>query len=255
MKANFSLSKKQLLPPVLTSGALKWIALITMFIDHIGAIILEKGAISAYNQGLPTALSYDVSLLLSKMDFFIRQIGRISFPIFCFLLVEGFYHTSNRKKYALRLFLFACISEIPFDLCFRGKILEFSYQNVMFTLLIGFLTMWAIEILKEKKEILGIIPAVLGILTGFFFHADYNWKGIVLILVLYVFYFYPVEKTIAGCLALYWEATACLAFIPINLYNHKKGNEPKYFFYFFYPVHLLILFLIRYALFGLPAMS
>ena len=67
MKANFSLSKKQLLPPVLTSGALKWIALITMFIDHIGAIILEKGAISAYNQGLPTALSYDVSLLLSKM--------------------------------------------------------------------------------------------------------------------------------------------------------------------------------------------
>ena len=153
MKANFSLSKKQLLPPVLTSGALKWIALITMFIDHIGAIILEKGAISAYNQGLPTALSYDVSLLLSKMDFFIRQIGRISFPIFCFLLVEGFYHTSNRKKYALRLFLFACISEIPFDLCFRGKILEFSYQNVMFTLLIGFLTMWAIEITGKELSL------------------------------------------------------------------------------------------------------
>lgn len=103
MKANFSLSKKQLLPPVLTSGALKWIALITMFIDHIGAIILEKGAISAYNQGLSSAFSYDTSVFLSKLDFFIRQIGRISFPIFCFLLVEGFYHTSNRKKYALRL--------------------------------------------------------------------------------------------------------------------------------------------------------
>lgn len=153
MKANFSLSKKQLLPPVLTSGALKWIALITMFIDHIGAIILEKGAISAYNQGLPSAFSYDTSVFLSKLDFFIRQIGRISFPIFCFLLVEGFYHTSNRKKYALRLFLFACISEIPFDLCFRGKILEFSYQNVMFTLLIGFLTMWAIEILLSLIHI------------------------------------------------------------------------------------------------------
>lgn len=255
MKANFSLSKRQLLPPILTSGALKWIALITMFIDHIGAVILEKGVISAYNQGLPTALSYDTSLLFSKMDFLIRQIGRISFPIFCFLLVEGFYHTSNRKKYALRLFLFACISEIPFDLCFRGKVLEFSYQNVMFTLLIGFLTMWAMEILKEKKEILGIIPAVLGILTGFLFQADYNWKGIVLILVFYVFYFYPVEKTVAGCLALYWEPTACLAFIPINLYNHQKGNGPKYFFYFFYPVHLLLFFFIRYAVFGLPAIS
>ncbi len=249
MKANFSLSKKHLLPPILTSGALKWIALVTMFIDHIGAVILETGVISAYNQGLPSAFSYNTSVFLSKIDFFIRQIGRISFPIFCFLLVEGFYHTSNKKKYALRLFLFACISEIPFDLCLNGHVLEFSYQNVMFTLLFGFLTMWAMEILREKKEILCIIPAVLGILSGFFFQADYNWKGIVIILVLYVFYSYPVEKTIAGCLALYWEPVACLAFIPINLYNHQKGKGAKYFFYFFYPVHLLILFFIRFSIF------
>lgn len=249
MKANFSLSKRQLLPPILNSDALKWIALITMLIDHIGAILLERGIISAYNQGLSTALSYDASIFFSKMDFILRQIGRISFPIFCFLLVEGFYHTSNKKKYALRLFLFACVSEIPFDLCFQGKFLEFSYQNVMFTLLIGFLTMWAMEILKEKKEIFCIIPAILGTLAGILFQTDYNWKGIVLILVLYFFYLYPVEKTIAGCLALYWEPVACLTFIPINLYNYKKGNGPKYFFYFFYPVHLLILFFIRFAIF------
>lgn len=249
MNANFSLSKRQLLPPILNSGALKWIALITMLIDHIGAILLERGVISAYNQGLSSALSYDASIFFSKMDFIIRQIGRISFPIFCFLLVEGFYHTSNKKKYALRLFLFACVSGIPFDLCFQGKFLEFSHQNVMFTLLFGFLTMWAIEILKEKKEMLGIIPAVLGVLIGALFQADYDWKGIVLILVLYFFYLYPVEKTIAGCLALCWEPTACLAFIPINLYNHQKGKGPKYFFYFFYPVHLLLLFFIRFAVF------
>ena len=249
MNANFSLSKRQLLPPILNSGALKWIALITMLIDHIGAILLERGVISAYNQGLSSALSYDASIFFSKMDFIVRQIGRISFPIFCFLLVEGFYHTSNKKKYALRLFLFAYVSEIPFDLCFQGKILEFSHQNVMFTLLFGFLTMWAIEIKKKKKEMLGIIPAVLGVLIGALFQADYDWKGIVLILVLYFFYLYPVEKTIAGCLALCWEPTACLAFIPINLYNHQKGNGPKYFFYFFYPVHLLLLFFIRFAVF------
>lgn len=249
MKTNFCLSKKQLLPPVLNSASLKWIALVTMFIDHIGAVILEMGVISAYNQGLPSAFSYNTSVFLSKIDFFIRQIGRISFPIFCFLLVEGFYHTSNKKKYAFRLFLFACISEIPFDLCFRGHILEFSYQNVMFTLLLGFLTIWAIEILRDKKEILCIIPVILGILVGIFFQADYNWKGIILILVLYFFYLYPVEKTIAGCLALYWEPMACLAFIPINLYNHQKGKGSKYFFYFFYPAHLLILFLIRFAIF------
>ena len=87
MNANFSLSKRQLLPPILNSGALKWIALITMLIDHIGAILLERGVIYAYNQGLSSALSYDASIFFSKMDFIIRQIGRISFPIFCFLLV------------------------------------------------------------------------------------------------------------------------------------------------------------------------
>lgn len=240
---------KTKLPPILNSTNLKWIALVTMLIDHIGAVILEMGAISAYNQGLPSAFSYNTSVFLSKIDVFIRQIGRISFPIFCFLLVEGFYHTSNKRKYAFRLFLFACISEIPFDLCFRGRLLEFSYQNVMFTLLFGFLTIWAIEFLREKREKLCFIPAALGILTGMFFHVDYNWKGIVLILVLYFFYLYPVEKTIAGCLALYWEPTACLAFIPINLYNHEKGKGLKYFFYLFYPVHLLILFLIRFSIF------
>lgn len=79
MKANFSLSKKQLLPPVLTSGALKWIALITMFIDHIGAIILEKGAISAYNQGLSSAFSYDTSVFLSKLDFLFVKLGAFPF--------------------------------------------------------------------------------------------------------------------------------------------------------------------------------
>ena len=249
MNANFSLSKRQLLPPILNSGALKWIALITMLIDHIGAILLERGVISAYNQGLSSALSYDASIFFSKMDFIIRQIGRISFPIFCFLLVEGFYHTSNKKKYALRLFLFAYVSEIPFDLCFQGKNSGIFPPkcNVHFTF--RFSDYVGNRNIKRKKEMLGIIPAVLGVLIGALFQADYDWKGIVLILVLYFFYLYPVEKTIAGCLALCWEPTACLAFIPINLYNHQKGNGPKYFFYFFYPVHLLLLFFIRFAVF------
>lgn len=158
---NFTkIHKNSLLPPVLSGSALKWIAVITMFIDHIGAVILEKGVILAYNRQLPSALSYDTSLFLSQIDRIFRQIGRISFPIFCFLLVEGFFHTSNRLRYALRLALFAFLSEIPFDLAFRGCILEFSYQNVIFTLLFGFLTMWAMEKVREKNYIFSILPAV-----------------------------------------------------------------------------------------------
>lgn len=242
---------KKTLPALLTGNALKWIAVITMFIDHIGAVILEKGVILAYNQHLSTALSYNTSLFLSHADRIIRQIGRISFPIFCFLLVEGFYHTSNRRRYALRLALFAVLSEIPFDLAFNKTVLEFSYQNVLFTMLFGFLSIWAMEKARAKYPALTLLPGAAGLLLGYCFHADYNWKGIALILIFYLLYHYPVEKIIAGCLSLLWEPMACFAFIPINLYNHKRGRGTKYFFYFFYPVHLLILSAIRYLIFGI----
>lgn len=243
--------EKRLLPPLLSGSVLKWIALLTMLIDHIGAVFLEKGVLSAYSQQLPTAWSYETSLLLYQTDRVLRQIGRISFPIFCFLLVEGFVHTSNRKKYALRLFLFACISEIPFDLCFNNHLVEFSYQNVMFTLLLGFLVLWAMDFARSRHTALALLPAALGIFLGCLLRADYNWKGIVLILLLYLFYTYPLEKTIVCCLALLWEPAACLAFIPLNLYNHQKGKSTKYFFYIFYPAHLLLLFLLRYLVFGI----
>ena len=239
-----------LLPPRLSGSTLKWIALLTMLIDHIGAVLLECGVLQAYSLHLPTALSYEASYSVFQADLIIRQIGRISFPIFCFLLVEGFHHTSNRKKYALRLFFFALLSEIPFDLALQGTFLEFGYQNVLFTLLFGFLTLWAMEQARALYPSLWLLPAGLGLLVGYFFHADYDWKGILLILILHIFYNVPREKTIIGCLSLLWEPTACLAFIPLNLYNHQKGKGGwKYFFYLFYPAHLLILFFIRYGIF------
>ena len=253
MLTDYSTKKKRgntLLPPRLSGSTLKWIALLTMLIDHIGAVLLECGVLQAYSLHLPTALSYEASYSVFQADLIIRQIGRISFPIFCFLLVEGFHHTSNRKKYALRLFFFALLSEIPFDLALQGTFLEFGYQNVLFTLLFGFLTLWAMEWAKETHPGLSFVFAGLGLLVGYFFHSDYDWKGILLILILHVFYYYPVEKTIIGCLSLLWEPTACLAFIPLNLYNHQKGKSGwKYFFYLFYPAHLLVLFFIRYGIF------
>ena len=97
------------------------------------------------------------------------------------------------------------------------------------------------------------VAAGLGVLTGYLARSDYGWKGIILILIFYLFYYQPVEKTIAGCLALLWEAPACFAFLSINLYNHQRGrgHSFKYFFYWFYPVHILVLVGIRYGLFGI----
>ena len=244
----FRPSRWQLLPPVLSGSALKILAIVTMLIDHIGAVILENGFIHAYQMNLPQALSYENTLLLWKIDWVLRKIGRIAFPIFCFLLVEGFIHTSNRKKYALRLALFALLSEIPFDLCFRGKFLEFSYQNVMITLLVGFLAITAMDEARKRVPALALVAAAAGLLLGYLLKTDYSYRGVILIILLYLFQSYPLEKTIAGCLSLLWEPPACFAFIPINMYNGQRGRKIKYFFYFFYPVHLFLLFLIRYAL-------
>lgn len=171
-----------------------------------------------------------------------RFIGRIAFPIFCFLLVEGFMHTSNRKKYALRLFLFAFISELPFDLALFNSPVDWGYQNVFFTLLIGLLVIWAMDAVRKSKfQIpLQLTAILVGGFLAWFLKTDYDYKGILLIVILYIFRYDRKLRTIAGCISLLWEAPACLAFLPINLYNGKRGLSLKYFFYAFYPLHLLI---------------
>ena len=125
----------------LSGSALKMIAIATMLIDHIAAtVIIRVLKFGGYNDSL-----YQLYRVM-------RNIGRIAFPIFCFLLVEGFMHTRDREKYALRLGCFAAISEIPFDLAFNGKILEVGYQNVFFTLLLGLLTMMAYDsVMKQSR--------------------------------------------------------------------------------------------------------
>ena len=125
----------------LSGSTLKLLAIITMFIDHVGAAVLARMIIMGNN----TELLYKVYLTM-------RTIGRIAFPIFCFLLIEGFEHTRDRKKYALRLLAFAAISEIPFDLAFNSKVLEFGYQNVFFTLFIGLVTIMAMHEVEKQQD-------------------------------------------------------------------------------------------------------
>lgn len=125
----------------ISGSTLKIIATFCMLLDHISAIILSNLSTNTGN-----VLMLNISRLL-------RIIGRISFPIFCFLLIEGMLHTRNRKKYALRLGLFALISEVPFNLAFGRQIYFPQAQNVFFTLLIGLLVIIAFEeISKEWKD-------------------------------------------------------------------------------------------------------
>ena len=121
--------------------ALKTIACITMLVDHIGASCIEAGILTP---GLDSGtLSRDTlsAYPLYRLDMVLRFTGRLAFPIFCFLLVEGFVHTHDVKKYVRRLFLFALISEVPFDLAFFRTPFDFSAQNVYWTLALGVLAM------------------------------------------------------------------------------------------------------------------
>lgn len=222
----------------LTGSFLKKIAIITMLIDHIGACVFERGFL------LVEEIRNDDALfeMLRDTDRILRLIGRVSFPIFCFLLTEGFLHTHDRKKYALRLFLFALVSEIPFDLAIQNRFFDPAHQNVFFTLLIGLLAMMLCDYFGQKKKHAAQLFSLLGaLLLAHFLHTDYSYRGIFLIELLYIFRYNRVNQVIAGATAFSWETTAPLAFIPIWFYNGERGKSGKWFFYWFYPMHLLIL--------------
>lgn len=236
---------------------LKMIAVVTMLIDHTAATILERILMQMQEAGImETSTTYSILLMVY---FVMRIIGRMAFPIYCFLLVEGFHYTRNRAKYALRLFVFALISEVPFDMAFNQTILEFSYNNVFFTLFLGLLTIMAADWIKEKglPKVLTIFLMLLCLVAGaavaqFVFHTDYSAWGVMAIYIMYLLY----EKRMQGftlmmvplVMSSLTEAAALLMLIPLHFYNGTRGKQIKYFFYAFYPAHLLILSLICWAM-------
>ena len=228
----------------LSGSALKVIAVISMLIDHIAAHVL------IYNPRVTTLL-FTVGKIEVTWYFVLRTIGRLAFPIFCFLLVEGFMYTRNRKRYGISLALFALASEVPFDLVRSLTPYDPTYQNVFFTLLLGYLSLCAFEYFADRPAlqatcVIGLALGSMGLLC------DYGPRGYALILILYFLRQNAVAKTALGCCVTTATWRAGLAFIPINFYNGTrgfiKGPVLKFAFYAFYPVHLFILWRVRLQL-------
>lgn len=243
-------------------STLKWIAIISMLVDHIAAAILGRSLVL---RDINVLMGEDINAMIMWFQdngmlfgiyYFMRMlVGRIAFPIFCFLLIEGFQKTGNVKKYILRLGIFALISEIPFDLAFSGKIMEFGYQNVFFTLVVGLLVLVSIEaiqkqnIKKSYQNLLCVIAVVIGAGIAELLKTDYGAVGVIFIVVLYCFRNIKVWQIVLGTMVLVvglglGELMAGIAFIFIHFYNGERGMKLKYVFYLFYPFHLLILYLI-----------
>lgn len=233
-----------------SGNGLKIIALITMLIDHVGSVIVERAMLLSGDDYVMYERLYTVDMLL-------RSIGRIAFPVYCFLLVEGFLHTKNVLKYMLRLLLFALVSEVPFNLAMTGKLINPYYQNIFFTLLIGLLVISGMDYLwkwKKQNKIFKmgfcVVLVCLGALISEVLCTDYGAKGVLPIAALYLFRFNRLNQAIVGVLSFSWEFPAPLAFLPVLSYNGERGKGNKYWFYVFYPLHLMILYFISVC-FGL----
>ncbi len=254
----------------LSGSTLKLIAIVAMFIDHFAAIILDRYLVSigilSLNQDTVLLPENRTMLIIYCIDLAMRLIGRLGFPLFCFLLVEGYYHTRNKAKYGMRLAMFALISEIPFDLGFKSQVLEFTYQNVFFTLFFGFVMIWGIDEfnmqMKEKFEgklrlflcILGTVSiTVAGGVIVELLKTDYASIGVITIVLMFLLHKKSFAGSMAlGCLALTVrmpvEITSFITVPLVAKYNGTRGLKLKYFFYLFYPVHILLLALVCMAM-------
>lgn len=214
----------------LPQEALKLIACITMLIDHIGAVYLPQNAL-------------------------LRIIGRLSFPIYCFLLAEGIHHTKNPKKYGLRLLLLALLSEIPYDLLFYGK-LTWAHQSVMATLTLAFCMGMC---MKKVQRTLHLAVAFSFALLAELLCTDYGGLG-VLIAALFIMTRNSPHRAILQVLGLTilnlllgngtltLQMYAIFAMLPIALYSGQKVTHSKAFQWsinLFYPAHLLVLLLFK----------
>lgn len=210
---------------------LKMVAIITMIIDHIG-------------------------LFFFPHIVFLRIIGRISFPLFAFLLANGARHTKNINAYLKRLFIFACISQIPFLLANRHLSPGFHELNILFTLFLGLLAIKYIN--KQKTFSMRSLTIALACLIGALSHVNYGWLGILSIIFFYLCYDHFTQTTLSqgGLLLTYallnplrtWSlinVAGLASLIFIFFYNKKEGPKTAYLFYIFYPAQYVVIFAIQ----------
>lgn len=238
---------------------------------------LETSSMSLHIMAMVFMLCDHLWATLVPGNDWLTNIGRLTFPIYAFLLVEGYFHTHNLKKYVKRLLIFAILSEIPFDLVMGSTWFYPIHQNVLWTFLIAIGLIHLNEKAKATGKfwlriIAGVGSIILGFLLGLLTMVDYYHAGIWMVLVFYffrgrkwwnyvgqlVFLYYINVEVLNGFayeITLFGETHflvrqgfALFALIPIWLYRGKEGYKSKalqYIYYGFYPIHLLVLALVR----------
>ena len=225
---------------ILDGTALKLIAMLSMVVDHVGDLFFP---------GL----------------LWMRMVGRLAMPLFSFCIAEGWAHTRDKRRYLLRMGLFALISEVPFDLAFEGAV-GFGHQNIMLSFFLALLALRLFDRLRGEADaetgrfppgrtLLGLLAVGAAAALALLLRADYSLFAVLGVFLFYVFRSaHPLLRSGVGVafLALtrtmgFYRATG-LSFLPLALYNGRRGRGLKWLFYVFYPGHLLLLYFLKLAL-------
>lgn len=253
---------------LLSGNTIKIIAIISMFIDHLCKVVLTVVINQTGEYFFEPGFNHEAyKLLVNIVGNVLLPFGRVAFPLFCFLLIEGYVHTSNRKKYFLRMVIFATVSELPFDLAFLSNYSRtmgtypFSSisQNVFFTHAIGIVAMWIIDKYsalrndRASEAVLNKLFAVLCVgvvaIVAYCLKTDYDFFGVLLIATLYFCRKNRLLQVAAFIVVSVALGYICLPYLIsaaiMVMYNTSRGKlKFKYSFYVFYPAHLIILYIV-----------
>lgn len=235
------------------SGAgLKVLALIFMTIDHFAAVIILNGKLYGYvPEYYEMAIATPLGQRWLSAYTVCRLIGRLAFPLFSFLLVEGFIHSSDLWKYLRRMLILALVSEVPYDLAFFNETYNFGSQNVAWTFSAALLGLYGMRRLK-RQGIVKWLPVILAAAAAELLHFEY---GAVAVLTMSLLYLFRKEKGLrllsgaagAAVNSLESMGIAALAFVPVFFYNGERGRfHSRWLFYVYYPLHLLVMYIMIY---------
>lgn len=269
----------------ITASTLKIITMIVLFMQNFNIVIMERlldtdsmgkslEPLKGMFEGIYSIqwkLQANMEYLKAVSDFFEQKstiwtiylvftvIGCMTLPLLCYLLVQGFLKSTRRRRDLYEMGAFAIISEIPYDLATSGKVFDYTSQNVFFGLFIGLLVLTVMDYifikLKESnflKYILSVLVVLVGMMICIFGMSFYLCFPVLIMASMYIFNSKKLFGSAVGCftmttLSMYYLCSF-LALIPIHLYNGKPGRKMGYLLYIFYPLHLLVIYMIAKVL-------
>lgn len=239
--------------PELPADTLKMFACVMMLLQTIGISVVEKGLIQIdqYTQEQFSVLLAEDShmMFLAGVGSVLQLLGGMAVPLFAFLLVEGFLYTSDYWRYLLSIILFALLSEIPYDLATYQKIWEIKGQNVLCSMAVSLLMLYFLQMTEGIGRVVRTLVRGLivfgAVVWVSLLRAEYGFSIVLLTAIFYLFYAKNGWKMALGIVISLLHVTGPLAFYGIWCYNEVRTDQiPKYVYYLFYPLHLLVLGLI-----------